>query len=318
METISEPTWDELKGVELTADKKQYSNLNILREDLISAENQFVSKFQMVSVKSPVQNTFTNYGEVSKDRPLITYIDAVDWLNDQLSKINLPTKLLISNLEGDGKALFQHYLFNEDMETPDGLAVYPSIILRSSIIGPRPALEVHFGAYRVICANGMVASHPGVKSSFFAVTPKNWKGLKNLDMRSFIHRSFDSLGNMSRRYNELNDSSLSEKKDDIFSEKQLPLSLRKNVISILEHSGHVDVNIKTNKKREPLMKASHLKEHHLSGEFIQDTVVLRDDTSLWSVYNYFTNTVSSANLLSSKFISDSQRIHETFIKTKQS
>jgi len=317
MATINNLGWEHVEEIQLSEDERNYKGLEIKREDLVSAENGFISKYQMVLVKSSSQNEYTNYGEVLRNRPFIKYSDAVNWLNGQISQITLPIKLKTSSLEGNGKALFQQYLFNQEIKAPDGLSIYPSLIFRASVIGPRPALEVHFGAYRVICENGLITSHPGVKSSYFAVTPQNWKGFKSLEIRTFIQRSFDKINNMSKSFTDLYNSSLSDKKNDIFSEKLLPLSLRKNVISVLEHSDNVEVNIKTKRKKEPIMKASHLKEFHLSDDFINDSIVLKNDTSLWNVYNSFISTVSHNSLLSAKFITDSQRVNETFIRKKQ-
>jgi hypothetical protein len=211
-------------------------------------------------------------------------------------------------------ALFQQYLFKAEIQTPDGNTIFPMLIFRSSFLGPRPALELHFGAFRFICSNGMISSYPGIKQSYIAANAKNWKGLEKLEIAAWFHQAFETLEKKAVFYKRLNDLSLSENQKTLFSEKKLPLGLRKNVLSSLEYAGNISVDIKTGKKREPAMKAGYLKDTHLWEENINNSINLLNDVSLWSVYNFFTNSATLNSQLSAKFITDSQKINDIFTR----
>jgi hypothetical protein len=305
--------WNEVGRLNLIQERKK-CQFDVKREKFYSEESCYVAKNQLLSIKLPGKDEFEIIGEVPSQRPLISYVDVFNWVNDQLSGINIENKLVQSKIEGKCHALFQQYLFNINIKTPDNQNISPALFLRASYYGPRPALEIHFGAFRYICSNGMIESYKGVKESFFSINHQNWKGLTKTNLRTWLESSLEKADAASRVFEKLNTVSLKEKQKEIFSGNILPIILRKRVLGSLELDGNIEVLVDNDKKREPRLKSKLLKAKHLENDLIDQHIHLIKDISLWDVYNNFTSITTEHSMTSAKFITDSQRINEMFNK----
>jgi hypothetical protein len=294
------------------AEAKKPCLFDVTRDKLVSEDGRYVSKHELLSIKSLNTNESMILGEVPAKRPFIHYSDAIDWINDQLAKSDTENKLWRSNVEGKSHALSQIYLFNREIQAPDKKNIFPMLFLRASYYGARPALELHFGAFRLICTNGALSSHREEKESYFRITAQNWSGLRNFEIHSWLEKSFARIGMISNMYKKLGTIPLFDKKKEIFSENSLSVSLRKNVLADLENDGKVEITVKNTRKKQPQLKSTLLKEVHLQEEELEKTVHFLGDTSLWDVYNNFTTIATTNSLTSARFIADSQRINEIF------
>ncbi|MDR1180099.1 MAG: hypothetical protein LBK44_06305 [Spirochaetales bacterium] len=304
--------WDDAQELDYNEERKKCL-FEVKREKFLSEENGYISKNQLLSIKLPEMQEYNILGEIPADRPLVRYENAVDWINEQLPGFNFKNKLVLSELEGKYHALFQQYLLNIYIDTPDKQKISPSIYLRASYYGPRPALEVHFGAFRYICSNGAIASYQGVRESYIGINNRNWKGFDRLNLHSWLDRSLEGSTAISAVYRRLAAISLLDKQNEVFTRKALPIGLRKKVLGLLELSGNIEIDVESERKRPPRLKSVLLKEHHLQEDTIEKYVHVKNDIPLWDIYNDFTNSATES-FSSAGFLAHSQKIHEVFTK----
>jgi len=304
-------SWNDVKGLDL-AKAKEACAFPVKREDLFSDENNLLSKYKMVSVKMPDSDEFIRLGEVDQKRPFIPYPEAMDWLNEQLQNVGSDYKLYRSVVEEKTKALFQQYLFKNEITSPDGHAIAPSVTLRASYKGWRPAMEIHMGTYRFVCSNGAIVNAGGTQS--IRVNCHNWSDFNKQGISDKFRNALDNLQDVSKMYCDLDKVNLSEKYSDIFSAKGFSIALRKKVLAQLENEGKVLITKENDRKSEPLLKSVLLEESDLKIENIANAVQVVEDTSLWNVYNAFTNTVTSTSSQGARYITDSQCVNRVFQK----
>jgi ribosomal protein S19E (S16A) len=304
-------SWADVKELDI-AEAKKACAFDVRREDMFSDENNLQSKFKMVSVKPPEDAEFIRLGEVNENRPFILYPEAVDWVNEQLSGAGSDYKLFRAEIERKTKALFHQYIFNGEIESPDGHNIAPMVILRASYQGWRPAMEIHLGTYRFICSNGAIMGAGGLES--IRVNCHNWTELGKAGIADRFRNALDNLQDISKMYANLDKVQLSEKFKEVFSAKAFSIALRKKVLAALEKDGKVEITKESDRKKEPPLKAVLLDEADLKIENIVSAVQIAEDIPLWDVYNTFTNTVTMNSNHSAKFITDSQRVNRVFSK----
>jgi len=302
-------TWADVKELDI-AEAKKACSFEVRREDMFSDENNLQSKYKMVSVKMPDDEEFVRLGEVSPNRPFIPYPDAVDWVNEQLSGAGSDYKLFRSMIEEKTKALYQQYIFKNEIVSPDGHSIAPLVILRASYQGWRPPMEIHLGSYRFVCDNGAIMGAGGMES--IRVNCHNWTELGKQGIADRLSHALDSLQDIADMYSNLDKVQLSERFKELFSAKPFSIALRKKVLASLEKEGKVEILKESDKKKDPPLKSTLLDETDLKIENIVSAIQVVEDVPLWDVYNVFTNTVTSNSTQSAKFITDSQRIQKVF------
>jgi len=303
-------SWADVKELDI-AEAKKACAFEVRREDLLSNENNLKSKFKLVSVKMPGEEDFTRLGEVNQNRPFIPYSEAVDWVNEQLSSVGSDYKLFRAAIEEKTKALFHQYIFKDEVASPDGHSIAPSVCFRASYQGWRPALEILFGTYRFVCDNGAIVGF-GDNGSI-RVNSHNWTTYTKTGIADKFRDAFGRLQDISKLYHDLDKVTLSEKYADVFSSKAFSVALRKKVLSMLEMDGKVVITKESEKKDDLLLKTKLLEEADFKIENIASAIQVSEDVPLWDVYNAFTRTVSTA-ANSAKFITDSQRVNNVFRK----
>ena len=260
-------------------------DLPVMREDLISVENHIPSSYQMVLLKSG--NEIKQLGEVKADRPFILHGELMDWLCEEFDKFGIDFKLQMNYLSHGKFSLFQQYLFDYNIETPDRQIISPSVLIKNSFVGGS-AFELHFGTYRFVCANGAI--HTEKELAHITANSKNWKNLRQNGLYGVFEKAFDSYKTVSDFFRILYNMPFSEKFDKLFSPGLLPIGLRKQVLASLELSEDIVVNIDV-PKRNVKSKSRYLKEENLVN--IRKSISLESDLSMWDVYNRFTNYTSN-------------------------
>jgi len=304
-------TWDGIKGVDI-AEVRKACDFPVQREDMFSDENNLLSKFKMVSVKMPGEDEFVRLGEVNQNRPFIPYTEAVDWVNYQLKTVGADYKIFRATIEEKTKALFLQTIFKNEITSPDGHSIAPTVTLRASYQGWRPAMELHLGTYRYICSNGAIMGAGGLES--IRVNCHNWSDFNKTGIADQFKRALDNLQDISKMYGELDKIMLSQKLADIFASKGLSVALRKKVLAQLEQEGKVIITKESDRKNEPPLKSVLLEEADLKVENLSASIQIAEDASLWNIYNNFTNTISTTSNHSAKYITDSKCVNRVFQK----
>jgi hypothetical protein len=259
--------------------------LPVTREGMISIENKIPSSYQMVLLKSG--NEVRPLGEVKADRPFILHEELMDWLCEEFDKFGVKFGLQINNVSQGNFSLFQQYVFDHYIGTPDRQKISPSALIKNSFVGGS-AFELHFGTYRYVCANGAI--HTEKELVHITANSKNWTGLRKNGLYGILEKAFASYKNVSEFFRLLYDMSFSEKFEKLFSPGLLPIGLRKQVLASLELSEDITVNIDVLRKKVK-SKSRYLKEENLVN--IRESISLESDLSMWDVYNRFTNYTSN-------------------------
>jgi hypothetical protein len=301
--------WDDVPGLDIELEKQKL-NFNVLREDLLSEEEKFRSDYRMVSAE--LDGELRPLGEVKKARPFITYPEAVEWTNAQLSATGAEYKLYSSSVDKLGKGLLQRYIFNRDIPSPDGNGISPMVTLRAAYVGVRPAMEVHFGTFRYVCSNGAIMGMGGDSHSI-KVGSQNWEAYRRVAAADQFRHYVEDLREVAEMYNKLHGMRLRDSYKSIFSAKQIPFPLRKKVLLSLEEDKVIEVHTEPEEgKKVPALMAKLLKEEDLREEVISAAFDVVEDVSMYNVYNRFTNKATFGGSQSLKFVFESVQIGRTF------
>ena len=266
------------------AETRAEIKLPILREDMISVENDIPSSYQMVLYKRDKE--LTSIGEVKANRPFIPHEELMDWLCEEFDKLGIKFKLRRNSVRQNVFSLFQEYLFNYNIDTPDNQGISPLVYVKNSFVGGS-VFELHFGTFRYTCTNGAIHTE---EISHITANSKNWKSLRENGLIGEFEKAFSSYGNISNFFRSLYETPFKDRFDKLFTPGLLPIGLRKQALASLESSNDIIVNIDVPNKKVKT-KSRYLKEFDLIN--IRDTISLTGNLSMWDVYNRFTNYTST-------------------------
>ena len=174
----------------------------IEREKLMATDSgKIVSKsviFHTVS-NDDGSNERQVLGYIPEKRKIIPYTDMMDWIVSELSNLGTEYKLIESGITGRECRLDQRYVFDVDIDNPDGEALIPMMMVTGSYIGLPLAVEM--GTYRLVCENGAM-----VKIKEFGkarITANDVESLRRQNIREVVARSLNSMDVISTRYKEM-------------------------------------------------------------------------------------------------------------------
>jgi hypothetical protein len=296
---MSQVTYANVPGLDLAVERKKI-DFPVNRETQLSETHQFVSGFTRIAV--PDSNNAGKtipIGEVPATRPYLPYGETMDWVVKEFGEIGIPFKLRTSVIDRKNFNLYQEYLFDQDVTSPDGEGISPMVIVHSSYVKRSP-LALYLGTYRFVCSNGAIVS-AGSKTHL-SVNTYNWGSIQNKGFHDDFRAALDHYTDVSAFYARLSDAPLSETVEDIFKSKLIPFCIRKKVIGQLEEEGLAIVNGLSDQPDGEKFKV--LKEEDLSTSSL---LSVSEDVSTWDVYNRFTDIgskLSSSNriLIASKSI----------------
>ena len=266
------------------AETRAQIKLPVIRENMISVKNKIPSSHQMVLLKGDKELKLL--GEVKANRPFILHEELMDWLCEEFSKLGMAFKLRSNTVQQKVFSLFQQYLFDFEINTPDNKGISPLVFVKNSfVVGS--AFELHFGTFRYTCTNGAIHTE---EISSVTANSGNWKNLRTNGISGAFDNAFTSYRNVSDFFSSLHAMPLSDKFEELFSPGLLPIGLRKRALASLESSNDIIINIDSPKKKART-KSRYLKESDFVN--IRDTVSLTGDLSMWDMYNRFTNYTST-------------------------
>jgi hypothetical protein len=280
----NEPSFLNTPALSLPETRTQVK-LPVAREDMISVNNKIPSSYQMVLLKSG--KGVKQLGEVKANRPFIRHEELMAWLCEEFDKVGMEFKLHTNRLSQGKFSLFQQYLFNYDIKTPDSQNISPLVYVKNSFVGGS-AFELHFGTFRYVCTNGAI--HTEKELSHITANSGNWKKIRQTGLVGVFENAFASYKNVSEFFQHLYSMPLSDKFEKLFSPGLLPIGLRKKILTSLELTKDIDVNIDVPGKKVKT-KSRYLKEEDLVN--VRNSVSLTGDLSVWDVYNRFTSYTSN-------------------------
>ena len=248
------------------------------REALLSKDTQVDSGKLMLFR----EDTGGLLGTINAGRPLQNHQDTMAWWINQLDTSGVPYKLKTSVLDEKNADLYQEYVFDRDVKSPDGELMSSMLILRSSLIhNPLSALGA---TLRYICSNG---AYVGRTVGKIVLRPHQMTDFAKLVVHSEVNRLLDSYNRTELFYQSLAEMDLEANLQALFGDPKLPSKLKKSVLEKLE-SEEVLTILSEKEPKEGSSAASTLKNEDF--ENIVESVTFHKPTDLWSVYNNFTNS----------------------------
>lgn len=276
---------------------KDSVNFEVTDEGAISEETTtFLNKKAVMRVHE--DGTREPYGLVATNRPLLHHKDLLEWINGGMQKSGVNYKVIDNVVDNRGD-LFQQYLLDTTIDTPDGQDISPMMILKASYIG-KP-LELMTGTYRFVCSNGAVV---GNTIESYSVKPNELSGLLTRSIEGEVTRSVTNMNRVSQRYSALANESMSDYLGPLIGNRKLATGIRKEVLYSLESSGHVQLPLEED-------------EIEINGETLNHSdpttlFTLVNDDSGWHLYNLCTQLASHTTRTASSRNRADRQVAEVF------
>jgi len=255
-------------GLDLATERAKIA-FDVKRETLVAEESRFGTKFHEI-IRA---DTNTPMGMLSKKKGILPYGELMDWTVRAFEKTEVPFKLKNSVITKYG-GLFQQYVFDMPVETPDGSAMSPQVLVRGSYLG-RPA-ELQFGTYRFVCANGAIAGKTIERASF---NNAQINELLKTEYADQLTIKFEKFKIVVDKYKVLGQKSLRETLKLFLENEVVPYPMKKAALKGLEETGFITLNI------EGRLKNDHIDAPDTTFSF------LREGTG-WDLYNVMTDASS--------------------------
>lgn len=199
----------------------------------VSRDNAIAESYMKDVQKDAVlrEDTDEVLGLISKRRPLVPYPEMMTWMVDEFDKSGIPFKLKESSLVGRGN-LYQEYVFDMNIDNPDGQGIAPMVIAKGSYVGT--PLKLDFGILRFVCTNGVIV---GQIIESLRVKPSELRNLLRYSLREDISAGLDRMKVVSNRYNDLAQESMLRYICPFFSSDKTPMAFRKQMMEVMETQG---------------------------------------------------------------------------------
>lgn len=256
---------------------KESVDFEVTDEGAISQETTtFLNKKAVMKVHE--DDTREPFGLVSTNRPLLHHTDLLDWVNGGMQKSGVGYKIIDNVVDNRGD-LFQQYLLDTEIDTPDGQSISPMMILKASYVS-KP-LEIMFGTYRFVCSNGAVI---GNTIESYSVKPNEVSGLLTRSIEGEVMRGVGNMDRVSRRYSSLANEPMSDYLETLIGNRKLSSGIRKEILYSLESSGHVELPLEED--------GIEINGETLNQGDPSNLFTLVNDDSGWHLYNLATQMAS--------------------------
>lgn len=264
-------TFDSKTAVPLVTAREEI-NFPIMRENLISEDSSVgAGKDSIIR-----EDTMAALGIISKRRGLLPYGTVMDWLTDEFERTGTEFKLIESVINNRGD-FFQQYLFNTEIDNPDGEVISPMVIAKASYV--KKPLELLFGTYRFVCSNGAIV---GTTFESIDISGREINDLTSYSLRDDISRNLDNMNRISAKYQELANSPMDEYMNTFLTEDFVPVGMKKNALEKLSSEGVINFAL-DDEGEEIKLKKEHFKDGQLGALFTMNA-----QKSAWAFYNDLT------------------------------
>lgn len=285
--------FNSVTGLDLNKVKNEIS-FHVDREGVLTDEETLINKKAMTRMTEDGKKVL---GLVSPKRQIIPYSEMMDWVVGEFQNVGIPFKLQESSIVRKSDDLFQQYLFDMDVDNPDGQDISPMLILRGSHVGT--PLKIDMGTYRFVCANGAIV---GKTFKTISVKAKDIDSLLRYGLRDNIAAGIESMRRISARYHELESEDMYPYFMSMFTSTAVPVSLKKAMFDFLSTNGTI----------QPLTEKTVKNQDFLTFKLEDNLIVNRDSESIleivnpvsaWKLYNDATeiSTHSSKNEISRSY-----------------
>lgn len=212
-------------------------------------------------------------GIVKEDRPFIPYKQVMKWLLEEFEKSGLSYKLRDSVIMDKGD-LYQEYIFDEDIDTPDNSDMAPLSIVKASYTGC--PLEIFFGTYRFVCSNGVMTGETVEK---IHVSPKV-KNLLQSSITDDIKQSINKFSEVSNLYKKLYNESFNMYLQKLMMDYYLTAGYKKAILNMIQSEGNIEIVKQKLKKKDFLTENTNIYR-------------IVNDIDAWTLYNIVTQVITT-------------------------
>lgn len=280
-------SWDQVTALD-PGIVRQAVDFPVNVEPMLSKDNQLLSSRNMISILND-KKEIVKLGEVSVSRPLIKHTEAMDLVIRELDAVGTPYKLRQSVIDRKKFSLYQEFIFDHEIDVPDGEAISPMVTMHCDYTREAP-FSVSIGTYRYVCTNGALVSGAGGMVTLRA-DAKNWDMMKSVGFTNDLRSSLDHFSSVSAFYQTLADMGYTSGLKKLLSTKELPIGFKKQMLLHLEENGEVTINIDTDKPNVEF-RSKLIKAEDLEPSVFDSTVSITGDNSMWTAYNWATDYAS--------------------------
>jgi hypothetical protein len=245
----------------------------------------------LVKRSNPTDGEKEKLGIVKAKRPHIPYTEIMDWVTRELDTANVQYKLKESQVLYNGD-MYQEYIFNNEVDTPDDTDMSPMMLVKGSYVGT--PMEAYFGTYRFTCANGVIV---GETIDKIMVKP-NVSDLLHTSIQDEIRNRIEKFKHVEQLYTNLHAEDFNPYLYAILTDMYLGTKIKKEILSLLKQDGNVEI---TKEK----IKAADL-------ENPDQLINIVDAISAWDFYNVVTQVVTRHSQSVNTRMKNYQRVSRDF------
>jgi hypothetical protein len=247
----------------------------------------------LVQRTNPSEDEPKKLGIVKSTRNHIPFPTINDWVQRELDKANMKWKLKESTVTKKGE-MYQEYLFDQGIDTPDNEGMSPLLIVKGSYIST--PMEAHFGTYRFVCSNGVMVGETIEKM----VVKPNVQDLLQNSIVDELRTRLDRFQQVGQLYKKLDEENFQLYLWSVFADEYLGVKIKKEVLTLLQQEGSVEVT----------------KEKIRSSDFEnpENLIQVVDDASLtaWGFYNMVTQIATIHSKSVGSRMSNYKRVSKDF------
>ncbi len=270
--------FNDVQGLDIRQVKEEVS-FPVTKETVHTEEDMRVNRDAVVSYQDGEKSIL---GLVPQKRQVIPYSEVVDWVTGVFDSVGVPFKLKESTLTGRSKNLFQSYLFNQEVDTPDSQDISPMFLLRSSYVGNPVQFDI--GTYRFVCSNGAIV---GNTLESIKIKAKDLDGLLTHDLLNDVKMSLDRMMSVSRRYQQLANEEMNSYLMEFFNAPFVSVGFKKAMVDYLEQKGVIE------KRVNEVLKGNDFLSMRKSDQNLvlvkdEEAFKILEEKSAWDFYNLST------------------------------
>jgi len=216
-------------------------------------------------------HTDRRLGIVNSNRMNIEYPELMNWTWGEMQKTGVPFKLKDSLITQSGD-LYQEYIFDYVIDTPDNEGMAPLVILKGSHV--RKPLELFFGTYRFVCSNGVMVGETIRKISINS----NIKDLIKTSITDDIRIKFGEFAKVSQLYTGLEARPFTDYLYTMIADQYLGTKIKKEVLNLLVSDGDITVT------KEKIRSSDLARPDHL--------INIVNEINAWAFYNVVTSVAT--------------------------
>lgn len=232
-----------------------------------------------------------NLGIVKATRNHIPYTTLMEWVERELDEAGIEYKLKESLVTKKGD-MYQEYLFNHDITTPDGEAMSPMIILKGSYVDT--PMEMYFGTYRFVCSNGVMVGETIDKMTVKA----NTQDLLQSTIRDELQVKIKNFQRVETLYSNLQTEDFTPYLWTVFGDEYLGTKIKKEIINLLIHEGSITV------AKEKIRSADLADPESL--------ITIVDNLNAWGFYNMVTQVATIHSKSAQSKMNNFSRVSKDF------